>query len=133
MSFRSVVPGIVGLILALAPQATGAPTTKTDKESDALMPATQPALPPAGHLELPRDPYMPLRERRLTPAGRFSRDGYVSVQVNVSAGGHNIAGDAANEPSIAADPTDFNRLAIGWRQFDSVSSDFRQARLGLEP
>ncbi|MCH8270275.1 MAG: exo-alpha-sialidase [Planctomycetes bacterium] len=50
-----------------------------------------------------------------------------SVQVNVTAAGNNIVGDAANEPSIAVDPTAPNRMAIGWRQFDTISSSFRQA------
>jgi len=40
-------------------------------------------------------------------------------------------GDAANEPSIAIDPTDPNRIVIGWRQFDNVSSNFRQAGYGF--
>lgn len=55
------------------------------------------------------------------------RDGFVSVQVNVDANGNNIPGDAANEPSIAIDPTDPNKIVIGWRQFDTVESNFRQA------
>ncbi len=50
-----------------------------------------------------------------------------SVQVNVDALGLDILGDAANEPSIAVDPTNPNRMAIGWRQFDTISSNFRQA------
>ena len=52
---------------------------------------------------------------------------FTSVQVNVDASGHNIMGDAANEPSIAVDPTNHNKMAIGWRQFDTVFSNFRQA------
>ncbi|MBI1826314.1 MAG: EF-hand domain-containing protein [Planctomycetes bacterium] len=56
-----------------------------------------------------------------------TRDGYTSIQVNVDAYGCNISGDAANEPSIAIDPTDPKKIVIGWRQFDSVLSDFRQA------
>ena len=52
---------------------------------------------------------------------------YTSYQVNVDASGNNIVGDAANEPSICVDPTDRNRISIGWRQFDNVSSNFRQA------
>lgn len=52
---------------------------------------------------------------------------FTSVQVNVNANGQNITGDAANEPSIAVDPTNGNRMTIGWRQFNSVGSDFRQA------
>ncbi|MDY7108618.1 MAG: sialidase family protein [Planctomycetota bacterium] len=52
---------------------------------------------------------------------------YAPVQVNVDADGFNIPDDAANEPSIAVDPTAPNRMVIGWRQFDSTSSNFRQA------
>ncbi len=50
-----------------------------------------------------------------------------SVQVNIDADGANIRGDAANEPSIAIDPTNPSRIAIGWRQFDTIASNFRQA------
>jgi hypothetical protein len=50
-----------------------------------------------------------------------------SVQANVNAQGMNILNDAANEPSIAVDPTAPNRMAIGWRQFDNIGSNFRQA------
>ncbi|MFN0056985.1 MAG: hypothetical protein ACKVX7_00880 [Planctomycetota bacterium] len=56
--------------------------------------------------------------------------GFVSVQVNVDAAGMNTIGDAANEPSIAVDPTNPLRVAIGWRQFDTVASNFRQAGWG---
>jgi len=52
---------------------------------------------------------------------------YVSYQVNVDANGNNKIGDAANEPSICIDPTDGNKMSVGWRQFDSVLSNFRQA------
>ena len=55
---------------------------------------------------------------------------FTSYQVNVNANGQNILGDAANEPSIAVDPTNRNRMAIGWRQFNSVTSNFRQAGYG---
>jgi len=55
---------------------------------------------------------------------------YTSYQVNVDANGNNILGDAANEPSICVDPTNPNRMSIGWRQFDNVSSNFRQAGSG---
>lgn len=50
-----------------------------------------------------------------------------SVQVNVDPNGLNIIGDAANEPSIAIDPTNPQRMAVGWRQFDTIASNFRQA------
>ncbi len=55
---------------------------------------------------------------------------FVSYQVNVDNTGNNIIGDAANEPSIAVDPTDGNKMTIGWRQFNSVSSNFRQGGWG---
>jgi len=51
-------------------------------------------------------------------------------QVNTDQWGRNIIGDAANEPSIAIDPTAPNRVVIGWRQFDTVLSDFRQGGYG---
>jgi hypothetical protein len=49
------------------------------------------------------------------------------VQINTNASGRDIIGDAANEPSIAVDPNNPNRMAVGWRQFDTISSNFRQA------
>lgn len=48
-------------------------------------------------------------------------------QVNVDSLGNDIPGDAANEPSIAVNPYNPNQMAIGWRQFDTISSYFRQA------
>jgi len=48
-------------------------------------------------------------------------------QVNVDAGGQNIFGDAANEPNITVNPLNPDEIAIGWRQFDNVASNFRQA------
>jgi hypothetical protein len=53
------------------------------------------------------------------------------VQVNVDAAGLNIPRDAANEPSLAVDPTATNRMVIGWRQFDSITSNFREAGVGF--
>lgn len=52
---------------------------------------------------------------------------YTSYQVNVDANGNNSVGDAANEPSICVDRNNPNRMSIGWRQFDSVASNFREA------
>src|ERR1700730_16764385 len=57
-------------------------------------------------------------------------DQFTSHQVNVDANGMNITGDAANEPSITVDPTNGSRMVIGWRQFDSVTSNFRQGGYG---
>ena len=55
---------------------------------------------------------------------------FTSYQANVDASGNNILGDAANEPSISVDPTDGNKMVIGWRQFDSIQSDFREGGWG---
>ena len=55
-----------------------------------------------------------------------TRGPFTSYQVNVNATGANISGDAANEPSIAISPLDPKKMVIGWRQFDVISSNFRQ-------
>ena len=65
-----------------------------------------------------------------SPAMVSQHGAYTSYQVNVNSNGQNITGDAANEPSICVDPTNLGRIAIGWRQFDSVLSNFRQAGYG---
>jgi hypothetical protein len=55
---------------------------------------------------------------------------FTSFQVNVDASGNNILGDAANECSISVDPTNGSKMTIAWRQFNSVTSNFRQAGWG---
>lgn len=81
------------------------------------------------HHEIMDDPYLPnAYENQLTsPAYKQITDLVLTYQVNVNEEGENILGDAANEPSIAVDPTNPSRIMIGWRQFDNVSSNFRQA------
>ena len=83
------------------------------------------------HVELPTDPWMPNKQlgiainfanNTVVTLGRFQ-----SIQVNVDEDGNNIPGDAANEPSIAINPLDPTKIVIGWRQFDTVESSFRQA------
>ena len=63
--------------------------------------------------------------RMVSPHGAF-----ISYQVNVDANGNNIVGDAANECTISVDPTNGNKMVIGWRQFNSVTSNFRQGGWG---
>jgi len=86
---------------------------------------------PARPAEVPDDPPAAIAARQLasarSPRIRAVVGPYVSVQVNVDQLGRNIVGDAANEPSIAVNPLDPNNIVIGWRQFDSVVSNFRQA------
>ncbi|MCF8378131.1 MAG: T9SS type A sorting domain-containing protein [Bacteroidales bacterium] len=68
--------------------------------------------------------------RKTSPAYSFKTPYFTTVQVNVDENGDNILGDAANEPSIAFDPTNPDRMVIGWRQFDNVNNSFRQAGFG---
>lgn len=88
-------------------------------------PPVEPGAQP--HEQPPSQPPAPSGPSRLAPSAAVTRDGFISVQVNVDASGANLLHDAANEPSIAVDPTNPNRIVIGWRQFDSVDSDFREA------
>ncbi len=89
---------------------------------------------PHPHETPPTDPWMP--RPTIVPAGvaphcePWVRGPYVSIQVNVDAEGCNILGDAANEPSMAIDLTNPSRVVIGWRQFDTIDSNFRQAGWG---
>ncbi len=78
-------------------------------------------------LDDPPFPFCSETARRTSPAGDVILGPYVSVQVNVDMFGNNVVDDAANEPSIAIDPLNPDRMAIGWREFDNVESNFRQA------
>ncbi len=73
--------------------------------------------------------YQPnVRRGQLRTQGfRVQSGNFFFAQVNVDSNGMNIVGDAANEPSIAVDPTNPNNMVIGWRQFDDVNNSFRQA------
>src|SRR5438270_3250161 len=84
----------------------------------ALLPLWGQALPPKARRTEPLEKYdnpPPARIFRIeTSSGMVSRYGpFTSHQVNVDAGGHNILGDGANEPSISVDSTNANRMAVG--------------------
>lgn len=87
---------------------------------------------PTFHNEVVEGEFIPINRnnQQRSPAYRFSSIEITTVQVNVDENGNNIVGDAANEPSIAVDPTNPNRMAIGWRQFNTIASSFRQAGFG---
>ncbi|MCW8813690.1 MAG: hypothetical protein OQK65_09185, partial [Chlorobium sp.] len=87
---------------------------------------------PSAHHEVKDDDYVPVsRENQgRSPSYNYSMNNIITSQVNVDESGQNIVGDAANEPSIAVDRNDPNRIAIGWRQFYSVNNNFRQAGFG---
>jgi hypothetical protein len=76
------------------------------------------------------NPPAPPRTMETSPRMISVFGSFTSFQVNVDANGNNIVGDAANEPSITVDPTNPARMAIGWRQFDDVTSNFRQGGFG---
>ena len=84
------------------------------------------------HKEVPDDSYIPVDRESMEkgPAYNVRGGDFFTSQVNVDGNGLDILGDAANEPSIAVDPTDPDRIVIGWRQFDTVNSNFRQAGYG---
>jgi len=113
-------------VLVFAIAAVGAAEEPRKEETPPI-----PDRAPIGHLERLDDPPAPEGEiMKNLPAPLptvVERNGFVSVQVNVGTEGTNVVGDAANEPSIAVDPTAPLRLAVGWRQFDSISSNFREA------
>ncbi|PZR74007.1 MAG: hypothetical protein DLM73_09170 [Chthoniobacterales bacterium] len=93
--------------------------------------AGQPKFIPQEALEKYEDAPAALVWRSEVSPGLISQQGgFTSYQVNVDANGRNITGDAANEPSISLDPNNPNKMAIGWRQFNNVSSNFRQAGWG---
>jgi hypothetical protein len=81
-------------------------------------------------LEKYNNPPAPPRTIETSPRMISQFGVFTSYQANVDANGNNILGDAANEPSIAVDPTDGNKMMIAWRQFNSINSDFRQAGWG---
>ncbi len=116
----------------------GAPMTKTLRVavSWGVCCATvwsQATIPPTAPRELPpKNQWVSPRGTVGHPAGaschsEVVRGAHRSIQVNVDEKGCNIVGDAANEPSIAVSATDPRKIVIGWRQFNSVSSDFREA------
>src|SRR5438477_9419085 len=97
--------------------------------ASAQLAPTRPA-PQNEPLEKYDNPPAPPRKIETSPRKISVYDGFISYQVNVDANGNNIIGDAANECPIAVDPTDGNKMTIAWRQFNDVSSNFRQAGWG---
>lgn len=111
----SLIPLIIALVL-LSPLFSLA-----QKENKAMM-----------HHEVPDDKYVPGTNDKsnTSPAYKFESKSIFTTQVNINSEGENILGDAGNEPSIAIDPTNPDRMFIGWRQFDDVNNNFRQAGIG---
>jgi hypothetical protein len=117
----SAVPTISLLICLSSLLPLGTASGQASRKGRLTEPLEKYGMPPAplGTYRLESSP------RMISPYGVFT-----SFQVNVDANGNNIVGDAANEPTISVDPTDGNKIAIGWRQFNTWTSNFRQAGYG---
>src|ERR1700749_2000752 len=87
-------------------------------------------MPFAEHLERYDNPPAPPRKIETSPRMISQFGVFTSYQANVDQNGQNILGDAANECVISVDPTDGNKMTIGWRQFNNVTSNFRQGGWG---
>src|SRR6266550_4263207 len=111
-SFLACLPLLCGLTAASAQLA---PTWKPRQKE----PLEKYDMPPMYIYRLETSP------RMISQFGVFT-----SYQANVDANGQNIIGDAANECVIAVDPTDGNKMTIVWRQFNDVTSNFRQGGWG---
>jgi hypothetical protein len=119
----------VGYLSAVASAKADQPSARAQAPASAQLAPTFKA-----HLKRPLEKYdnppayiyrLESSPRMISPHGVF-----ISYQANVDANGQNIIGDAANECSISVDPTNPNKMAIGWRQFNSVLSNFRQGGWG---
>src|SRR5438876_3618044 len=109
---------LICLILLIALASASAQLAPTHK-----VPRNEP-------LEKYDNPPAPPRKIETSPRMISQFGLFTSYQVNVDQNGQNILGDAANECPIAVDPTDGNKMTIAWRQFNDVTSNFRQAGWG---
>src|SRR5437016_11417229 len=107
---------LLSLIALASASAQLAPTQKAPRNE----PLETYDNPPASPRKIETSP------RMISQFGSFT-----SFQVNVDANGQNILGDAANECSISVDPTNLSKMTIAWRQFNSVTSNFRQSVWGF--
>jgi hypothetical protein len=115
ISKTTVFTGLLTLGLVSFASGQLAPTTR--------VPRNEP-------LETYDNPPAPARPIETSPRMLSQFASFTSIQVNVDGSGQNIVGDAANECSISVNPTDSSKKVIAWRQFNDVSSNFRQAGWG---
>ncbi len=111
---------LVGLLLCVTGAARWIPAGEF---------STEPSSSQATHREeIDDSPGIIPRDQQLrVPPAQIMRGLHTSIQVNTDSNGNNIVGDAANEPSLAINFTNPDNLVIGWRQFDTISSNFREA------
>src|SRR5205823_7637073 len=106
----------LSLLIALGTASAQLAPTRKAPRNEPLEKYDNPPAPPRK---------METSPRMISPFGVFT-----SIQVNVDASGQNIVGDAANECSISVNPIDGSKKTIAWRQFNDVTSNFRQAGWG---
>src|SRR5438105_490014 len=106
---------LLSLIALASASAQLAPTLKAPKNEP---------------LETYDNPPAPPRKMETSPRMISQFGALASFQANVDANGNNILGDAANECSISVDPTNGSKMTIAWRQFNDVTSNFRQGGWG---
>ena len=111
----SVVTGLLSLFLVPLTSGQLAPTQRVPRD----VPMETYDNPPAAPRVIETSPRM---------ISQFAS--FTSFQVNVNASGQNIVGDAANECSISVNPIDGSKKTIAWRQFNDVTSNFRQGGWG---
>jgi hypothetical protein len=134
---RQLAGTVLAVVVFAVDMVAAGPARKAADEADPPAAATGEAAAEPGkpstltYREAEDDPPAPVAAREdplaRSTGARIAYGHYVHVQVNVDGSGANILNDAANEPSIAVDPTDQQSMVIGWRQFDNVTSNFRQA------
>ena len=100
------------LSLALATASGQTPARSATALQAGLAPVRR--LPLNEPLEKYNMPPAPPRKIETSPRMISQFGVFTSFQANVDASGNNILGDAANEPSISVDPTDGNKMVIGW-------------------
>src|SRR6266566_6125784 len=116
MSKASIFSCLLSLVLGPLASAQLAPTTRVPRNEPLEKYDNSPAPP---------------RKIETSPRMILQFGSFTSFQVNVDANGNNILGDAANECSISVDPTNLSKMTIAWRQFNDVTSNFRQAGWGF--
>src|SRR6059036_3993393 len=126
---RSSITSSISCLFLLTAIATASASAEATADRSAQVAPVQ-RMPFAEHLEKYDNAPAPPRKIETSPRMVSPYAGFISYQANVDQNGNNIIGDAANECVISVDPTNGNRMTIAWRQFNDVSSNFRQGGWG---
>ncbi len=134
--FADANDGVITTVVVPRDTATQSPVNRSnrDVQSGVIAPIVAPQrsrLPEQVDDAAVAEEMLPKNRSELRgPPGDVRRGPFNSIQINVDENGLNIVGDAANEPSIAVNHIGAGRrqqVVVGWRQFDTITSNFRQA------